>query len=398
MRRWLGRMAFAGAVCLGCASKERPGLARDAPSAPSGSGGSSFVDPDEPTPVIPSPCGSATATLSFVRPNLYFAIDASGSMVEDIPRADAAAQDPDGTLWPRDRYGNLSRAIRTLLSRVGHRVNYGATLFPSTDVSCDAGEELLELTPGDTVSFAVSGEIGPVLRRLMFYIDRRAPGGGTPVALALQGILPKLLDRGAETYLFLVTDGGPNCDLTENCGPDACIPNIERLPLSQEVSCDESVNCCDGSLFGPENCLDADGSVSAVEALAAAGIHTFVIGIPGSEVYAELLNRIAQAGGLPRAGNPSYYRVSDAEELMQTVSALGTEVALGCRIELAETPLDPTLVNLFFDGQLVPADPVDGWNFSDDHTVQVVGEACALMQTGQVLQADVVAGCPVVVR
>lgn len=354
------------------------------------------VDPDDtPTPGTVSSCGAATVALDFVRPNLYFAIDASGSMTDGIPRGEATYS--AGTA-PANRYAALSRAIRALLSRVGHRVNYGATLFPSQDLDCDAGEEIRALAAGDGVSFAVTGEIGPVLRSFIFSIDRRAPRGGTPVARALDALVPRLAALGANTYVFLVTDGGPNCNDEASCGVDACIPNIERVSLGEGLSCDESINCCDGSLFGPGNCLDTGGSVGAVRSLAAVGVSTFVIGIPGSEAYASLLDQLAVAGGTARPDSPRYYRVADAEALLQTVSALGATVALACSIQLREPPPDPALVNLFFDGELIPSDPADGWTFSDETTVEVHGAACTLLENGDVLQADVIAGCPIVLR
>jgi hypothetical protein len=383
-----------GSGVWACQADERPPLAVDpviSPAEPEGFP----IDPDNtPHPSTVSPCGAATVALEFIRPNLYFAIDASGSMLDGIPRGEGASAE----LIPGDRYGSLALAIQTLLARVGHRVNYGATLFPTGDEACGAGDEILALTPGDTVSFAVTGELGPVLKGLMFSINRRTPRGGTPTAEALRGVLGQLRDRTSESYVFLVTDGGPNCNFSLPCGPDACIPNLERLRLSEEVVCDESLNCCDGRFFGPDSCLDASGSRAAVEALALAGIRTFVIGIPGSEVFGDVLDQLALAGGVARAGTPSYYRISDADELIETVSALGRQVALSCTIELAEVPPDPNLVNLFFDGELIAADPVDGWTFTDERTVHVVGAACELMQTGQVLQADIIAGCPIVIQ
>jgi hypothetical protein len=352
------------------------------------------VDPGEPPePSTIGSCGAATVTLDFVRPNLYFAIDASGSMSDDIPRADVSA-----TGLPSARYPALAVAIRTLLTQIGHRVDYGATLFPTGDITCDAGEEIMALGPGDSVSFAVSGEIGPVLRSFMFGINRRTPRGGTPTAQALRGLLPRLSLEGPETYVFLVTDGGPNCNADTHCLPEQCIPNLERVRLSETLVCDESINCCDPGVFGPENCLDASGSLAAVRALAAAGVRTFVIGIPGSEAFGNLLDQLAVAGGVARAESPRYYQVADAEALLSTLSTLGQEVALSCRIELAEPPPDPELVNLFFDGELVPANPVNGWTLSGERSVEVVGAACEMLKSGQVLQADVIAGCPIVLR
>ncbi len=391
------RWAFAALSCLlGCQEAPRPPPVPDPelPARPTPPG--SIFDPSEvPDPSTVSPCGAATVALDFVRPNLYFAIDASGSMTDGIPRGEAT---PAVGTPPPNRYAALSRAIQAVLLRVGHRVNYGATLFPTQDAACDAGDEIHELGPGDDVSFAVSGELGPVLRAFMFQVNRRAPTGGTPVALALDGLLPRLREAGGDTYVFLLTDGGPNCNSNAHCGADACIPSIEGVRISDGLRCNQDVNCCDGSVFGPDNCLDTSGSLAAVQALAAAGVHTFVIGIPGSEAYSNLLDQLAVAGGVSRPESPRYYRVADADELLRTVSALGSTVALGCTIDLREPPPDPALVNLFFDGQLIPSDPLEGWTFSDESTVQVQGAACDLLRAGEVLQADVVAGCPSIIQ
>jgi hypothetical protein len=391
-----GLLAAALGCALACSKPERPGLVDDLhkPNAeePALVDGDGTVHPD-----LLSPCGASTVKLGFLRPNLYFAIDASASMLDDIPVGD----EPQGTgttLLPSDRYDVLGLAIQKLLERVGHRVNYGATLFPTQDVACDSGEEILPLSAGDPLSFAVSGKPGPVLSELMFEINRRTPRGGTPVAAAIGALLPKLRGHGDQTYVFLLTDGGPNCDVRAQCGPESCIPNLDHAPLADNVYCEAPINCCEADLFGPENCLDQQGSLLAVSALAQAGVHTFVIGIPGSDAFASLLDRLAVAGGVARSGSPSYYRVSDADALIDTVSQLGLGVALSCNLQLKEPAPDPTLVNVFFDGQLVPADPVNGWGFVDARTVQLLGSSCDLLKTGDVLQADVVAGCPIVIR
>lgn len=400
MRHWLGRALCPTIVGLACHNFACQEEARPPPAAapsPAPTEPASLVEPGEaPTPATMSPCGATTAKLEFVRPNLYFAIDASGSMTDAIPPGESANYAP-GTA-PYSRYAALAVAIQSLLARVGHRVNYGATLFPRGADTCDAGEEIRALGAGDDVSFALSGELGPELRSFMFYIRRRAPDGATPVALALDALASPLAAAGPNTYVFLATDGGPNCNPAYGCGVDTCMPNLEKLRLTAELVCDDTLNCCDETLFGPANCLDSEGSLGAVRRLAAAGVKTIVIGMPGSEIYGDVLDQLAVAGGSPRPDAPHYYRVSDAEALQATVSALGLTVAMSCTIQLSEPPPDPTLVNLLFDGELIPNDPVDGWTFADERTVVVQGAACALLEAGQVLQADVIAGCPIVIR
>jgi hypothetical protein len=355
----------------------------------------SLAPTEEPPRPTASPCGAATLALEFQRPNLYFAIDASGSMQEDIPPGDSAAY--LNTTPPKDRYHALALAIEELLKRVGHRANYGATVFPSSEGTCDAGDKVFGLRQGDTVSFALSGEVGPVLSRLMSRIRQRTPFGGTPVALALDGLVETLSEAPGQSFVFLLTDGGPNCNEDLFCAIDSCIPNIENASIDG-VECADGLNCCDETVFGPGNCLDATGSLAAVRRLAAAGVKTFVIGMPGTDAYAAVLDGLAEAGGAARLESPLYYRARDAAELIAAVSAVGREVTLGCAVQLFEPPPDPTLVNVYFDDTLIAFDPLDGWTWADDRTVQLVGEACRLLQTGEVLQADIIAGCPVVIR
>src|SRR6187401_1564317 len=107
MRHWLGRALLPTMAWLGCQDEPRPPRATDPvaePPEPPEPG--SLIEPDEtPSPATVSPCGAATAKLEFVRPNLYFAIDASGSMTEGIPLGEGAHYEP-GTA-PYSRYAAL---------------------------------------------------------------------------------------------------------------------------------------------------------------------------------------------------------------------------------------------------------------------------------------------------
>jgi len=125
---------------------------------------------------------------------------------------------------------------------------------------------------------------------------------------------------------------------------------------------------------------------------------TYVVGMPGAEPYAALLTRLAEAGGTARAGDVGYYAVSDAAELRDALYAIGTSIAIRCSIDLEAPPDDPALVNVYFDGALVPSDAVDGWSWDGAQRIRVNGSACDALKSGEVLDARVVFGCDTVVR
>jgi hypothetical protein len=111
-----------------------------------------------------------------------------------------------------------------------------------------------------------------------------------------------------------------------------------------------------------------------------------------------LLGRLAVAGGTARDGVVSYYPAADTAELRQVLYDIGTGVAIKCSIELDQPPDDPGLVNVYFDGEVIAADPDDGWSWGGETTIVVSGEACELLKSGSVLDARAVFGCDTVVR
>jgi len=138
-------------------------------------------------------------------------------------------------------------------------------------------------------------------------LGNTAPSGGTPTAAALTRALEYFTTgEGAslagEKYVLLATDGGPNCNEDLTCAAATCTLNIED-------KCPPNTNCCDAAVdpVGPTKCLDEDASVAAVAALAAEGIKTFVVGIPGTEAYADTLDLLAAESGVANPGAPPDY-------------------------------------------------------------------------------------------
>jgi hypothetical protein len=160
------------------------------------------------------------------------------------------------------------------------------------------------------------------------------------------------------------------------------------------------VSCCNASLFAGAgaNCIDADATEAEVLALAQAGVQTFVVGMPGSEAYTSLLDRLALAGGTARSGTPRYFAVSDAAALSDALLQIGTGIPIPCDVTLASVPDNPDLVNLYFDGELIPRDAADGWDYSSESALSLAGTACSTVRSGAVREVEIVYGCQTIVR
>lgn len=350
-----------------------------------------FPRPTPPGADAAGLCGNVIVPIVLDRPNFYFVLDRSGSMNTVMPAGQAG---PSGTAWTR--YIAARFAIQALLRAVGHRISYGAALFPGEASGCSPGTEVFPTEPGDSVSYALSDEDGPTATRLLKVLAYHAPeDGATPTAASVAAIKPTLVALTGRTYAFLLTDGAPNCSDGTPCTAAGCTVNLDQqCPLAN------GANCCDPAfgLTDYTSCLDADPSVQAVSDLASAGIQTFVIGMPGTEAYATLLDRLAEAGQTAQPSKPEYYPVQDYSSLTTTLRQIGLSVAVSCDIPLKAAPPDPNLVNVYFGNDAVVEDDNDGWMWVGADTIRLVGKHCEDLKNGDVLQVQVVAGCPSVTR
>jgi hypothetical protein len=383
-------LAFGAALGLVSCGTEHPPRAGVVPAA--GGGGTSGSDGlnlagvnDTPA----GPCGSQTIPAVSKPPNISFVIDHSGSMGSELEGSGLS------------KYENARIALSRVLKAIGHRVRYGATIFPglSGQTGCEAGDELMRVAPGDPASYAREDKTGPRLRDLLERLSQAGLAGGTPVAPTLDKMREILSELEGETYVVLITDGAPNCNAELRCGADACIPNIEELT----AECTPTVNCCAPTELDPAAnllCVDRDASLAAVAALTQAGIDTYVIGMPGSEPYEQLLNDMAEVGGTARGPQTEtqYYAVGDTEALEEALKAIAASVAITCEIPLDYEPPDPGFVNVYFDGQLVEYDAEVGWEWTEDGRVALRGPACEQLSSGNVIEVQVLAGCKTVVK
>jgi hypothetical protein len=294
-------------------------------------------------------------------------------------------------------------ALRDLLVEIGHRIRYGAAVFPDDSAGsdvCAVGTQVFPLTEGD-LPLCAEDEYGPVLGRFLDSIGFRQAEGGSPISSTLGALTPTLLALRPRPAVVLITDGAPNCNPSARCDADACIPNLEAQSYNGGV-CGEDLDCCDPALLGPGaegNCIDDSQSEQVAEELEELGVRTYVVGMPGSETYAGVLDRLAAAGGTARDGaETSYYSVRDAADLVGSLASIGSEVSLDCSINLASSPPDPDLMNVYFDNDPVDFDADNGWSYAGEALIELNGDACDVLLSGGVNQLQVVAGCPTIIK
>jgi hypothetical protein len=377
-------------LSVACAERDRPppleSAAGEPPAKQDGGLGVGDVNNAGDGAVL---CGNQQIPAIVDRPNLYFVIDRSGSMADSFG--------PGGF----SKYDSAQIALGSVLRALGHRLNYGAAVYPSlASAECGVGQELLPTTPGDGPEYGEVSQNGPVLARLLYALDLISPYGGTPTTPTLELLLPQITALSGKTYVVLMTDGAPNCNPDIRCKPDACIPNIEGVSLGEQA-CDANYNCCDPKNLGAgaqQSCVDADASESVIAKLAAAGVRTFVVGFRGAEAYTKLLDRMATAGQTARAETPKYYPAADAEALTRALRGIGSGIAISCDIELDQVPESASLVNVYLDTTLVAYDAIDGWSWTTNKSIRLNGAACSELSSGDIFRVQILAGCSTVVK
>jgi hypothetical protein len=330
-------------------------------------------------------CGSSPFGAAPEQVNMLLVIDKSGSM-SDTP------QDFDS-----DKWSAMKKSVAAALTPMAKQIRLGLELYPIAGCDLPSGGGVdVEVQAGDKAL--------PLATKALADAE---PSGGTPTAAALARALEyfttgagKNLDGGK--YVLLATDGGPNCNDTLSCDADACTVNLDgQCPMS--VS-----NCCDEKVAGSgaqSGCLDDSETLDRIRALHDAGVDTFVVGIPGSEAYADALDAFAKAGGRPnQSGSRSYFQVSasgGAETGLTTVlETIASGLIKSCRLQLGSTPPALDQLNVEIDGVAVPQQGADGWALdttTTPPTIELKGETCKHVENDGAQSVSVTFGCPTLV-
>jgi hypothetical protein len=326
-------------------------------------------------------CACADEPLLGDPPTLYYVLDRSGSMAQ------------------LNKWSTVQTVLDEVMIGLGPRARFAAAVFPDPSQNgCVPGVQVFPAPPNTSAAGdAPAGTPGATDLAMLETLGRIPASGGTPTAATLNGLAPVIEAIPGKTYVILATDGGPNCNAKATCSATSCTDNIDNV---QGCPSDGGLpNCCDPSFYGSLACLDAQPTLDAVTALAAAGIPVYVVGVPGSKPYADLLDQLAMAGGTARGSEPQYYAVDTADEsaLFSAMSKIAAKIAGTCSLTLNQAPPDPSLINVFLDGAVLPQSGPNGWTL-DGAVVSILGTSCDAIMNGDIIDVRVVAGCPTVTQ
>ncbi len=343
-------------------------------------------DDTDPDAGAPLDCGREVLGSDKETVNILLVVDKSASM----------NRTPAG--FEQNKWESMKLALAESLGAEQDHLVIGLEFFPFSAGAAE-GETQCLLPAGSELNVEV-GPASSTLEAIGQAFEDSLPDGGTPTAAALARALDYFTTgAGAslqgKSYVLLATDGGPNCNSEHaGCEADTCTLNLDGL-------CPDGVdNCCADNLpDGPANCIDDDPTVAAVAALAAEDIPTFVVGIPGSEQYAGVLDAMAEAGGVPASGaDAKYFAVDDSgvDGLIDVFDQITTSLVTECRLQL-ESDRDTSRINIEVDGELVPQE--DNWTVdttTDPPTVELLGSLCEQIETEGAESVTITFGCPTV--
>jgi hypothetical protein len=337
-------------------------------------------------------CGFTNLTAAPPAVNVLLVVDRSASMNESPEGFDGE------TKWQV-----LQTALQATLGEVKSRLALGLDLYPYSGESGAALSNACQMPSSESVVVPVqNGEDAAPL--ILEALTDNGPAGRTPTAIALARA-KDYYTTGAgkslegEKYVLLATDGGPNCSADDalRCEATTCTVNLDEDVGFQQNLCDPELDP-----DGPSKCLDDVASIQAVADLADAGIKTFVIGIPGTEIYADTLDALAEQSGVENPdAPPSYFAVSAAggvDGLTDVLTRVTTGLITSCKLQLEEEPPSINDVFVVIDGLLLQPGTENGWQESDPATspptIEIQGETCAKLESDGAEYINVSYGCP----
>ena len=340
-------------------------------------------DPDAPPPDLPETDTPATDTPDVDIPGTdawdpdaweYICDEEDLGLTFDVSSDVLIVLDRSGSMM--GMLGRVETAINTIAAASDDKIWFGLMPFPSS------------VLPNECRLFNPFSECyAPATAHVELGINRAPDIAGVLSGLGICGSTPTtqtLINAhaylnatvtGHTQYILLATDGVPNCN--SSLDPDTCV-------------CLDTDTGCDGR---PEACLDDEACYDALDDLFADGIMTYVIGMGawlGGD--ADIMDEMARRGGTEH-----FYPAEAPDELLAVFEDIMATVVVSCRFDLNPSEFaDPTKVNFYIDGEIVPRDDthMNGWDYVDADTVEFFGPWCERIMSGDVSGVTATYGCP----
>ncbi|MBL9106534.1 MAG: VWA domain-containing protein [Myxococcales bacterium] len=345
--------------------------AGESSSEPTGGMSSTTFDPND--------CGEAMINIPIVTPSVMLVLDKSGSMVADP--GGYWDHDNDPATPTQTRWKSLFATVDFIVNNFNNSMNLGMNLFPSKSAKADYSEAACPVN--DNVEVPIAPTNAAAILAAMPAADDTSIKGGTPSAKGITAALNELLkvQDDQPKFMVLVTDGAANCQVG---APDTT------------------------TLF---EVYDENLATVVADAFAQ-GIPTYVIGIgiqdmttgtakdgnPDSTNPFQRLNEVADAGGVPRAGDVKFYDTQNQIELQDALNDISMQILSCDPILLDPPPKYWEYVEVAVDGtpygsgmmQVTDCMTESGWQYTDEtHTaIRLCGEACEKFQTTGALDAQ----------
>ena len=308
-------------------------------------------------------CGEKSKMAMKVPPEVLIVLDRSGSMNEDISGGTCA----DGGVGAQQGCGATSKwalitpAIKQVVAETDSDVHWGLKYFPDNQTNtCTVNTTAaVPIAAGNasaiTASIVAATQTNGGVMGFNNTPTRGAMAGATTYLQTLTTVNPK--------FILLATDGIPTCG-TAGMMPDAI----------------------------------AAEATAAVTAANTAGFKTFVVGIATGGATADTtLSNLANAGGLAKAGTPSYYPVSSAADLAAAIRTL-IGAANTCTFQIGPAPTSDGTTDLkqivvMGDGTPIPRDTThtNGYDYVDASmmSIQIYGSLCDQVMSGAIHEVGV---------
>ena len=297
--------------------------------------------------IVTEVCEDVSISGTRLKPNVYFMLDASGSMTN---KADCDEYNSIGSIsWCKlgkevSRWKALVRALKSKASTLSSKFNIGAGSFPgicdygyNSGYCGEEGDEEYNFKQYIPLTISYSNEFS----ELPSY-----PNGGTP--------LPEALTYVKEQKFYNLSSDEHSAARTKAV-----------VVITDADDADFNLN----------------SAIQATTALADDGIKVFYMGF--EDVNTNNMQQLANAGG-----NSAWYPITDTNSIIAALDAISSSiVSCVASVELAEGT-DPTRISVEINnnGSLEPVekDPVNGWSFdTTEKTVTLNGTSCNKLKSYQ---------------